>query len=172
MVHYIAGRVAKEQAAQGATLARPQHDLDAARAESLAKNFGIAQTYTDYRDLIRDPNVDLVSIAVPPDLHKSIALEAIEAGKHVLCEKPLGIDVASCERMIAAAKKAGRTLAVGFNHRYYPCVKFLKQTVDRGGIGTIDHVRALAGHPGLGEIDDGVKDARLDGRGRQYSAQA
>ncbi len=126
-------------------------DLDEARARSAARNTR-ARSFSDHRRVLELPEVDAVIVSTPGHLHEAIALEAFQAGKHVLCEKPLGIDVASCRRIVAAAAASCRTLGVGFNHRYYPCVKRLKEVLDAGGIGVIDHARAMAGHRGLPEF--------------------
>jgi predicted dehydrogenase len=73
---------------------------------------GIA-TYANYEDLLRDPQVDVVDIALPTALHADVAVRALEAGKHVLCEKPMALKLPDCERMVAAAQKTGRLLMVG-----------------------------------------------------------
>jgi len=90
-----------------------------------------------------------VIISTPVHLHEEMALASFAAGKHVLCEKPLSNSVASCRRILDAARASGKTLAVGFNHRYYPSIKFLKTAIDEGRIGTIDHLRVFGGHDGL-----------------------
>jgi predicted dehydrogenase len=103
----------------------------------------------DYRSLLDDAAVEAVIISTPVQLHEEMAVAALAAGKHVLCEKPLSNSVESCRRILDAARAHKRTLAVGFNHRYYPSVKFLKRAVDDGRIGTLDHVRVFGGHDGL-----------------------
>jgi predicted dehydrogenase len=123
-------------------------DSDQAAAARAVAGTG-ARTWPDYRRIVDDPAVDAIVISTPVQLHEQMALAALEAGKHVLCEKPLSNDVPSCRRMLEAARTRGRTLAVGFNHRYYPSVKFLKQVVDDGSIGRLDHVRVFGGHDGL-----------------------
>ena len=108
-----------------------------------------ARVCQDYRQLTEDPQVEAVIVSTPVHLHEEMALSALAAGKHVLCEKPLSNSVPSCRRILDAARAHGRTLAVGFNHRYYPSVKFLKRAVDQGAIGRLDHVRVFGGHDGL-----------------------
>jgi predicted dehydrogenase len=108
-----------------------------------------ARAAQDYRAFVDDPQVDAVVVSTPVHLHEAMAVGALAAGKHVLCEKPLSNTVESCRRMLDAARSHKRTLAVGFNHRYYPSVKFLKRAVDDGAIGTLDHVRVFGGHDGL-----------------------
>jgi len=76
----------------------------------------------------------------------------LAAGKHVLCEKPLSNSLDACRRIVEAAQKSSKTLATGFNHRYFPAIRFLKRTLADGGIGKLDHVRAFAGHEGLSQF--------------------
>lgn len=120
-------------------------DLDAARAQALAKNFGISQMYTDYHDLIRDPNVDLVSIAVPPDLHRAIAIEAIEAGKHVLCEKPLALNERESREMLDCAQARKIVHAVDFEMRYLPALAYAKELIEEDYIGELLRVDVTMG---------------------------
>ena len=79
-------------------------------------------------------------------------LTALAAGKHVLCEKPLSNSVAACDRMVRAARDAGKILTTGFNHRYFPVIRFLKKTITEGSIGRLNHVRSFAGHEGLSQF--------------------
>jgi len=123
-------------------------DADASLAQQAVGASG-ARTSTDYRSFVTDPQVDAVIVSTPVHLHEEMAVAALAAGKHVLCEKPMSNSVESCRRMLDAARVHGRTLAVGFNHRYYPSVKFLKQVLDDGRLGTLDHVRVFGGHDGL-----------------------
>jgi len=99
--------------------------------------------------VLDDPGVDAIVVSTPVHLHEEVALAALAAGKHVLCEKPLSNTVASCRAVVDAARRHGRTLAVGFNHRYYPSMRFVKQAVDEGRIGEVDHLRVFGGHDGL-----------------------
>lgn len=123
-------------------------DPVAAAAERAVAGSG-AKVFTDIRGLLDLPRLDAVIVSSPLPAHEEAVIAAFAAGKHVLCEKPLGNTVEGCQRMVAAAGAAGRTLAVGFNHRYYPAIKFVKQVVENGRIGAIDHVRVFGGHDGL-----------------------
>jgi predicted dehydrogenase len=123
-------------------------DPDEAAARRAAGNGGAA-VFSDYRALLAAGPPDIAVISTPVHLHEEMAIAALEAGAHVLCEKPLSNSVDSCRRILEAAERRQRVLAVGFNHRYYPSVRFLKKTVDEGRIGTIDHVRVFGGHDGL-----------------------
>jgi predicted dehydrogenase len=108
-----------------------------------------AKAVSDWRSALDLPGVEAVMVSSPIQFHEEAVVAALGAGKHVLCEKPLGNTVESCRRMLDASRAGKRTLATGFNHRYYPSMKFLKQAVDEGRIGTIDHLRIFGGHDGL-----------------------
>lgn len=108
-----------------------------------------AKATADWRAVLDLPGLEAVIVSSPIQFHEEAVIAALKAGKHVLCEKPLSNTVESCRRMLEAARASGRTLATGFNHRYYPSMKFLKQAVDDGRIGTVDHVRIFGGHDGL-----------------------
>ncbi len=94
-------------------------------------------------------DLDAVIVSSPVHYHEEICLGAFDTGRHVLCEKPLSNSVGSCRRIVQRAQETRKALAVGFNVRYYPSMKFVKDVVDSGRIGTIDHVRIIAGHDGL-----------------------
>ncbi|MBU6361403.1 MAG: Gfo/Idh/MocA family oxidoreductase [Chloroflexi bacterium] len=98
--------------------------------------------FTDYQELLANPNIDAVSVCVPNFLHEPIVMAALQAGKHVLCEKPLATTVAAAQRMIAAAKAANRLLMVCYNHRYRPDVYWLKQQARAGVFGHIYAAKA------------------------------
>ena len=118
---------------------------DATAAGDLARRFDWQHVETDWRALIARPDVDLVDICTPGDTHAEIAIAALEAGKHVLCEKPLANTVAEARAMVAAAEKArehGIRSMVGFTYRRVPALAFARQLVQEGRIGEIRHVRA------------------------------
>jgi predicted dehydrogenase len=142
-------------------------DRDLASAERAARAAGGgARAHQDYRTLVDDPHVEAVIISTPVHLHEEMAVAAFAAGKHVLCEKPLSNSVESCRRILDAARQSGRSLAVGFNHRYYPSVKFLKRALDDGRIGNLDHVRVFGGHDGLANFRaDWMYQGKLSGGG-------
>jgi predicted dehydrogenase len=108
-----------------------------------------AKAVADWRAAIDAPGVEAVMVSSPIQFHEEAVVAAFRAGKHVLCEKPLANTVEACQRMLDASRAAKKTFATGFNHRYYPSMKFLKQVVDDGRIGTVDHVRIFGGHDGL-----------------------
>jgi predicted dehydrogenase len=110
---------------------------------------GNAAVFADYRGLLEATRPEIVIVSTPVHLHEEMVVASLAAGAHVLCEKPLSNSVESCHRMLRAASEHGRVLAVGFNHRYYPSFRYLKEAVDRGLIGTVDHARVFGGHDGL-----------------------
>jgi len=118
---------------------------DAVATEAAATRLGWAHTETDWRRVIERDDVQLVDICTPGDTHAEIAIAALEAGKHVLCEKPLANSVAEAERMVAAAQAAGargvRSM-VGFNYRRVPAIALARRLVAEGRLGEIRHVRA------------------------------
>jgi predicted dehydrogenase len=114
-------------------------------AGDVAQRFGWESVETDWRALLRRDDIDLIDICTPGNTHAEIAIAALEAGKHVLCEKPLANTVAEAEAMVAAAAEAaqhGVRAMVGFTYRRTPAVAFARQLVASGRIGTIRHVRA------------------------------
>jgi predicted dehydrogenase len=126
-------------------------DPDPGAAARAARGGG-ARAVADYREVIGRPDVDAVVVSAPTPLHEEVAVAALSAGKHVLCEKPLAATGQACHRILEAARRTGRTLAVGFNHRYLPPFRFLKDALDAGVIGRLAHVRALAGHAEVAEF--------------------
>jgi predicted dehydrogenase len=112
---------------------------------SAAEQFGFASVETDWRRVIQRDDVDLVDICTPGDLHAEIAIAALEAGKHVLCEKPLANTVAEAEQMAAVADRAaanGALAMCGYTYRRTPALTLAKQLIDAGRLGTIRQVRA------------------------------
>lgn len=110
-----------------------------------ASKWGWAESATDWRDVIARDDIDVVDIVTPGDSHAEIAIAALEAGKHVLCEKPLANSVAEAEAMAEAAERAaarGIQAMVGFTYRRVPAVTFLRNLIAEGAVGTINQVRA------------------------------
>lgn len=95
------------------------------------------QTYADHADLLRDPAVQLVDICLPTDQHESVVLEALAAGKHVLVEKPIAVDLAAADRMVAAATRAGKLLMVAQVLPFFPEFRWLRETVQSGRYGKL-----------------------------------
>src|SRR4051812_29639743 len=110
-----------------------------------AGKLGWAEHTTDWRALIARDDIDLIDICTPGDTHAEIALAALAAGKHVLCEKPLANTVAEAREMASAAAKAqfqGVLAMCGFNYRRVPAIALMRQMIEAGRIGEIRHVRA------------------------------
>jgi predicted dehydrogenase len=96
-----------------------------------------------------DVEMNAAVVSSPVHVHEAACLGAFERGLHVLCEKPLSNTVDSCRRIVDAAVRANRVLGVGFNLRYYPAISFVRDTLDQGTIGELDHLRIFGGHEGL-----------------------
>ena len=93
--------------------------------------------YRDHRDLLKDASIDLVDICLPTDQHEAVVLEALAAGKHVLVEKPIAIDLASAQRMVAAAKQANRMLMVAQVLPFFPEFRYVRETIASGQYGNL-----------------------------------
>jgi predicted dehydrogenase len=108
-----------------------------------------AKVYASPESLIEADDVDVVIISTPPQFHEPLAVAAAKNGKHAIVEKPMAPTVDACRRMVQAAADAKKLLTIGFNHRYFPALKTLRDTVQSGELGKLSHVRAFAGHNGL-----------------------
>lgn len=118
---------------------------DAGAVRAAADRLGWGAAETDWRTLIARDDVDVVDVCTPGDSHAEIAVAALEAGKHVLCEKPLANTVAEAEAMVAAADAArarGQLAMVGFNYRRTPAMALARRLVAEGRVGTLRHLRA------------------------------
>ena len=118
---------------------------DADRVEAARERFGWQRSETDWRRVVDDPAIDIVDICSPGSSHAEVAIAALEAGKHVLCEKPLANTVEEAEAMVAAAERAasrGVRSMVGFSYRRVPAIGFARQLVQDGRLGVIRQVRA------------------------------
>ncbi|QFU94002.1 Gfo/Idh/MocA family protein [Amycolatopsis sp. YIM 10] len=119
---------------------------DELKTKAAAAKYGFAAVETDWRDLVARDDVGLVDVCTPGDSHADIAIAALEAGKHVLCEKPLANTVEEAERMAAAARSAatrGVRSMVAFNYRRVPALAHARKLVGDGALGEIRHVRAV-----------------------------
>lgn len=112
-------------------------DIIHERAETLAREWGVSAVYTDYHELLKDDEIDLIDICTPNLYHSEIAVAALEAGKHVFCEKPDAVNVQEAQRMADAARKSPGILMTMRNNRFRPQSRFLKQFVDEGQMGEI-----------------------------------
>jgi len=138
-------------------------DLDADKAAAVAARHGAAVD-RDWRALLaRD--LDAVIISTPPSLHAEMCIEAVRAGKHVLCEKPLARSPEECREIVRAAADAGRVLAVGFNYRFYPSFARAREVLEAGTIGELSHIRAYTGYSATSHGQAWVKNADVVGGG-------
>ncbi|MCS6576165.1 Gfo/Idh/MocA family oxidoreductase [Curtobacterium flaccumfaciens pv. flaccumfaciens] len=137
---------------------------DPERTEAARQRYGWQAASTDWRAVVADPDIDVVDVVSPGSSHVEIAIAALQAGKHVLCEKPLANTVAEAEAMTAAAAAArahGVRAMVGFSYRRVPAIAFARQLVQDGRIGTVRQVRALYLQDWLSD-EDGPMTWRLD----------
>jgi predicted dehydrogenase len=133
-----------------------------ARAEAYARERGLERAYGGYDELLADPDVDVVYVALPNALHVEWSIRALEAGKHVLSEKPLSRRPDEAERAFDAAERAGRILMEGFMYRHHPQTKRLAQLVAEGAVGELRLVRSQFSFM-LGRPDDVRWNADLGG---------
>lgn len=122
-------------------------DLNPARAQALADVYG-GKVYETMEALIADPEIEAVSVCVANAFHASTAIKALQAGKHVLCEKPMAVTLEDCEAMIAAAKAAGKRLMIGQNQRLAPTHVKAKQILESGQMGKVLAFQSTFGHGG------------------------
>ena len=111
------------------------------RAQQLAQEHGLHHAYDDYREMIRRADLNLVSVTTPPYLHYDMVMAALEAGAHVLCEKPFAMNVTEARQMLEAAERAGRVHAVDHEFRFVPARAALKRMIDEGAIGEVFFIR-------------------------------
>ncbi|HPE95929.1 MAG TPA: Gfo/Idh/MocA family oxidoreductase, partial [Bacillota bacterium] len=121
-------------------------DLIVSKAEEAAKRYGIpeAKVYTDYKKLLEDKTIDVVHVLTPNRSHSFITIDALEAGKHVMCEKPMAINAAEAKKMLDAAKRTGKKLTIGYQNRQRPDSLYVKNECDEGTLGDIYYARAIA----------------------------
>lgn len=127
--------------------ARPKLVAIFGRTESKVKEaairYGYKKYYTDWRELVKDPEVEVVDNGLPNNVHKDPCVMAAELGKHVICEKPLARNAKEAEEMYRAVEKAGVKHMVAFNYRFVPAIRLAKQLIDEGYIGKILQYRAV-----------------------------
>ena len=110
-------------------------ELDAALAKKTADRFGVARAVTDYREVLDDPSIDVVDVTTGNDTHFEISWASLEAGKHVLCEKPVHHDARETSRAAALAKTKNLKTKLGFTFRYAPAIQYAKDLIDKGFVG-------------------------------------
>jgi len=150
-------------------------DLDEARAKAFAAKWGYESYETDWRKLVARKDVDLIDITLPNDMHREVAIAAAQAGKMILCEKPLARNGPEGLKMVQAIEKAGVPNLVSYNYRRIPAITLAKQLIDEGRLGRIFHYRAKflqdwtiskdlpQGGPGLWRLDVKVAGSGVTG---------
>ena len=116
-------------------------------ASAYAREWGIERAHGSYETLLSDPEIDVVYISLPNGLHAEWAIRAAQAGKHVLCEKPLAVTVAQVDRVAAAAREAGVTVAEAFMYRHHPQTARVRELVVAGALGRVRFVRGTFSFP-------------------------
>ncbi len=139
-------------------------DLDESRARAVSLRYG-SDVERNWRSLVQREDVDAVIVSTPPSLHAEMSIEALQHGKHVICEKPLARTPDECRMMTDAAKRSGRFLATGFNYRFYPSILKARALLDSGMIGELSHVRSYAGYSARDHNHAWLHDAEVMGGG-------
>lgn len=119
-------------------------DIEPEIARDAMERFGFEQYTTDWRDIINDPEIEVVSICTPNDCHAAVAIAALEAGKHVLCEKPIASTPKDAKAMVEAAEKAAQNGVIAMNayqYRRVPALALAKKFIDEGSIGRVRNIR-------------------------------
>src|SRR3954469_17162674 len=111
------------------------------RAQEAAKSLGIPRAYGSYEELLRDPDIDVIYNPLPNHLHVEWTVKALEAGKHVLCEKPLALSVADVDRVADACRTTGKAAAEAFMYRHHPMTAAVVNAVASGRLGEVKSYR-------------------------------
>ncbi|MGN7453454.1 Gfo/Idh/MocA family protein [Paenibacillus pasadenensis] len=121
-------------------------DIEVDKARDAAEKYGIegAGVYADYRELLKDGSLDVIHVCTPNDSHAPISIASLEAGKHVMCEKPMAKTAAEARAMLDAAKRTGKKLTIGYNNRFRSDSQHLKKVCEAGELGDIYYARAHA----------------------------
>ena len=133
-------------------------DVIKERVEAVAERHGFKKVFTSFEEMVKDPELEVVSVCTPPFAHKDAAIAALEAGKHVLCEKPMALNGDQAQEMVDAYKKVRRKhknlFSIGFNARWGQSAQTLKRIIDEGELGEVYYGRAVShrrrGVPGWG----------------------
>lgn len=118
-------------------------DVNESKLQEIGDKYNISKKYTDFDQMLREENLDAISLAVPNFLHMKLAIQAMEAGVHVLCEKPMARNAAEGRKMLEAAQKNNKKLMINFNQRFQHECQKLKSVIDEGKLGDIYYVRTL-----------------------------
>ena len=150
IAHACAGQINGHPDAEVIAVSDPHEK----RCSELASELGISRSYTDSEKLFADGDVDAVYIAVPNKFHAPLAIRALEAGKHVILDKPFALSADEAGQVLASAEKSGKLFTLGMNQRFVPDCQKIKSLVKRGDLGEIYHAKAYwfrrTGIPKLG----------------------
>src|ERR1044072_8179579 len=113
-------------------------EINAELAAKKAAEFGFQTSTGNWRDLLANPEIDVISVTTPNQFHAEMAIAALEAGKHVWCEKPMAPAYADAERMLATAERSGKVAALGYNYIQNPVMRHIRTLVGDGVIGTVN----------------------------------
>ena len=121
-------------------------DIIEEKAVAAAKKFGTpdARVYTDYKELLKDESIEVIHVCTPNRSHSFITVDALDAGKHVMCEKPMAINSAEAKKMLDAQKRSGKLLSIGYQNRFRPNSLYLKKEAEDGVFGDIYYAKATA----------------------------
>lgn len=133
------------------------YDINFDRAQKLAEQYG-CKVYGSYEDMLKNPVIDAVSVCTANQFHAEISIKALNAGKHVLCEKPMAVSLQECENMVKAAKDNNKILMIGHNQRFIKTHKKAKELLQQGEIGDILTFKTTFGHggPETWSVDSGA----------------
>jgi UDP-N-acetylglucosamine 3-dehydrogenase len=116
--------------------------LNEGQLRQAVEDFDIKHSYSDYREMLKNDEIDAVIVATPDQLHAEHTIAMLEAGKHVMCEKPMALTVEECKAMTEASVRTGKKLMLGFICRFTPCFKLAKKLIDNGEIGELFYIEA------------------------------
>ncbi|MFQ3550000.1 MAG: Gfo/Idh/MocA family oxidoreductase [Armatimonadota bacterium] len=102
-------------------------DIDQERCGKLCEKYNVKKFYTDYKEMLADDEIDAISVCTPNSLHAPFTIDALKAGKHVLCEKPMATNAADARKMVDVAKETGKILMMAFNNRFRGDTQLLKK---------------------------------------------
>ncbi|MBW3109728.1 Gfo/Idh/MocA family protein, partial [Mammaliicoccus sciuri] len=121
-------------------------DIDIEKAQVAAKEYGTenAKVYEDYQSLLKDDAIDVIHVCTPNSSHKELTVASLDAGKHVMCEKPMAKTTEEAQEMIEAAKRNGKKLTIGYQNRFRPDSQYLHKATERGDLGDIYFGKAHA----------------------------
>ncbi len=122
------------------------------RARETAQRFGISNAFDDYRELLKLPDLDLVSVVAPPYLHYPMTMAALEAGKHILCEKPMAMNITEARQMLRAAETRGLIHMIDHEFRFQPGRALMKELIDEGYLGEVFNIQITMFRGSRGDI--------------------